>query len=199
MGSEKQNTELRQEQIVRAALEVIAADGVGALSVDRISRKVGLVPSAIYRHFSGKDEVIDAVLGLVGKLLLANVAEVKKAAENPLGALRLLMDRHLELLCDNDGISTLIFSDEVYSGPAKRKNRVYAVIQDYRNGIREIVQESQRKRLVKDGLDPDAIAVMFLGLVQPPAVLWHLSAGRFDVRKQATLAWQMFEAAIGRP
>lgn len=198
MGTDKLTTEIRQEQIVRAALGLIAAEGVGTLSVGRIARKVGLVPSAIYRHFRGKDEVIDAVMGLIRELLLANVTGVRKQAENPLDALRLLMNRHLKLLCENDGISTLIFSDQVYSGPAKRKSRVYAVIDEYRSGISQLVQEGQRKRLIRDGLDPDAIAVMFLGLVQPPSILWHLSEGRFDVRKQATQGWQMFETAIGR-
>lgn len=198
MAKEKQNTEIRRKQIVRAALEVIACDGVGALSVARISRKVGLVPSAIYRHFGEKDEIIDAVLELVHELLLANVAAVRNETDNPLDALRRLMDRHLRLLCDNDGVSTLIFSDQVYSGPAKRKSRIYSVIQDYRVAISKLVQDGQRKRLIKADLDPGAIAVMFLGLVQPPGVLWHLSEGRFDVRKQAVQGWQMFEAAIGR-
>lgn len=198
MGSEKQNSEIRQEQIARAALELIACEGVGSLSVGRIARKVGLVPSAIYRHFLAQSEIIDAVLELIHELLLANVAAVKQQAPNPVDALRLLMNRHLELLCDNDGISTLVFSDEVYSGPAKRKSRIYAVIQDYLRKISELVQEGQRKGLIKDGLNSHATAVLFLGLVQPPAVLWHLSKGRFEVRKQAVQAWQMFEAAIAR-
>ena len=88
MGSEKQNSEIRQEQIARAALELIAFEGVGSLSVGRIARKVGLVPSAIYRHFLAKSEIIDAVLELIRELLLANVAAVKQQAPNPVDALR---------------------------------------------------------------------------------------------------------------
>lgn len=168
------------------------------MSVARISEEVGLVPSAIYRHFRGKDEVIDAVLKRIRELLLANVASVKGKAGNPLEALRLLMTRHLNLFCENDGISTLIFSDQVYSGPAKRKRAIFAVIQDYRLAVAELVREGQSKGWIKDSLDPDAVAVMFLGLVQPPGILWHLSEGRFDVRKQASRGWEMFETAIGR-
>lgn len=196
MGGEKQNTGARQEQIVRAALHIIAGEGTGSLSVARISQEIGLVPSAIYRHFNGKNEVIDAVLERVRQLLLANVAMVKAETDNPLAALRLLMNRHLNLLCENDGISTLIFSDQVYSGPAKRKGRIYAIIQAYLAAIGQLVQEGKRSRSIGDQIDRDTAAVLFLGLVQPPAILWHLSDGRFNAQKQAACAWTLFEKAI---
>jgi hypothetical protein len=37
---------------------------------------------------------------------------------------------------------------------------------------------------------------MFLGLVQPAAILWQLSDGGIDVTKHAERAWQIFSDAI---
>ena len=78
MAAEKLKTTIRKEQIVEAALEVIAAQGVRGLSVSRVARRVGLVPSAIYRHFKGKQEVLDAVVSLIERRLMENVALVEK-------------------------------------------------------------------------------------------------------------------------
>jgi len=44
MKREKLNTEVRQEQIVEAAMNLIAAQGLRRLSVAAISKKIGLVP-----------------------------------------------------------------------------------------------------------------------------------------------------------
>jgi len=67
VAAEKLDTKTRQDQIAEAALEMLGTHGVGELSMADIARRVGLVPSAIYRHFRGKDEVLDAVLELIGR------------------------------------------------------------------------------------------------------------------------------------
>lgn len=61
MKNEKMKTEVRREQIAAAALQLIARRGMHGLSIAGIARQVGLVPSAIYRHFDGKDHVLDLV------------------------------------------------------------------------------------------------------------------------------------------
>lgn len=197
MASHKQNTAIRQQQIARAALQAISLGGTKSLSLARIAQSVGLVPSAIYRHFGGKDEVIDSVLDLIGDHLQANLASVDAETGNAVEALRRLMNRHVNLLCQNDGVSTLIFSDQVFSGPARRKAKIYKVIRDYLAGIGKLVRKGQQARLIRADVESEVIAVMFLGLVQPPAVLSHLSEREFDVTAQTEQAWRVFKDAIG--
>jgi hypothetical protein len=40
------------------------------------------------------------------------------------------------------------------------------------------------------------VAVVFMGLFQPAAVLWHLSDGVFDVDEHLRKAWEVFAAAL---
>ena len=54
MRAEKQHSEVRQDQIVKAAMALIAEQGLKGLSVAAVARRVGLVPSALYRHFKEK-------------------------------------------------------------------------------------------------------------------------------------------------
>jgi AcrR family transcriptional regulator len=48
--AQKVKTEIRQEQIAGAALELIAMRGLDELNIGALARQVGVVPSAIYRH-----------------------------------------------------------------------------------------------------------------------------------------------------
>ena len=74
MAEEKLDTQVRRQQIAEAALELVANRGLRGLSVAAVARRVGLVPSGIYRHFKNKGEILDAVLDRVEARLLANVA-----------------------------------------------------------------------------------------------------------------------------
>jgi AcrR family transcriptional regulator len=49
---------LDRDVIVRAAQRVLEEDGLGGLTVRRIGTELGADPTAIYRHFRGKDELI---------------------------------------------------------------------------------------------------------------------------------------------
>ena len=58
------STETRQERkertrqaILDAALDLVAEEGLAALSLRQLTRAVGIVPTAFYRHFASTDEL----------------------------------------------------------------------------------------------------------------------------------------------
>ena len=53
----RMDTATRKRQIAEAALAVVAEHGVGGMTVARVARLIGLVPSAIYRHFADRTEI----------------------------------------------------------------------------------------------------------------------------------------------
>ncbi|MBZ5617767.1 MAG: TetR/AcrR family transcriptional regulator [Acidobacteriia bacterium] len=53
----------------------------------RVARRVGLVPSAVCRHFEGKDELLDAVLELIRERLNTNVVQSSQDATDALQVL----------------------------------------------------------------------------------------------------------------
>ena len=52
------NVRLDRDVIVRAAQRVLEEDGLAGLTVRRIGTELGADPTAIYRHFRGKEELI---------------------------------------------------------------------------------------------------------------------------------------------
>lgn len=196
MATEKLDTQVRREQIAQATLELVAAGGLKKLSVAAVARRVGLVPSALYRHFKGKDEVLDATLGLIQDKLLDNVKAVSEETDDALEQLHGLLMRHVRMIRENRGIPQIIFSQDFYTGHPDRRSRVYRGIRSYLAEVAGIIRRGQQAGQVGRQVDPEVAAVMFLGLVQPSAILWHLSDGDFDVTRQAQRAWPLFRRAI---
>lgn len=195
----KLHTEIRREQIAQAALALVASRGLKGLSVAAVAGEVGLVPSAIYRHFRSKSEVLDAVLDLIGGRLLSNVEAVRTETDDALERIHRLLRRHLQLVVDYRAIPRILFSDEVYSGQPQLKAKLYSIMQGYLDQIGKIAREGQKRNRIRSEIAPETIAVMFMGLVAPSAFLWHLSDGGFNVPRHGERAWKVFSAAIQGP
>ena len=196
MRAKKTHTELRKEQIVRATLDLIAAEGVQALSIAGIAQRVGIVPSAVYRHYKGKDELLEAVLDMLRARLQRNVASVRQRHEGALERLRALLMRHARMLAEHGAIPHVIFSDGMYSGHPERKSKVRDIMTGYLREVENIVREGQEDGTIRADIAPKATSVMFLGMILPAAVLWTVSEGEFDAVAHVKNAWPVFEKAI---
>jgi AcrR family transcriptional regulator len=49
---------LTREQIIKAAVQVLDADGLEGLNMRRLGSQLGCAPTAVYWHVSGKDELV---------------------------------------------------------------------------------------------------------------------------------------------
>ena len=196
MSREKLATQIRQEQIAQAALSLIASHGVKGLSVAAVAQRVGLVPSGIYRHFRSKDQILDAALDFIAERLLGNVRIVSAESVDALERLQRLLMRHVELLRQNQGVLRVMFAEEAYSGRPARKAKVFRMIQTYLAEIGAIIRDGQRQRRIRADVEPGSAALMFLGLIQPAAILWQMSDGQFDVTRHTDKAWTVFRAGL---
>ena len=196
MRSGRLDTRIRREQIAQAALALIAAKGLRGLSLAAVAKQVGLVPSAIYRHFESKDRLLDVTMEHLGERLLSNVHVVEEETQDPVERLHRLLARHMKLIRENQAVPRIIFTEGVYGGRTERKDRVRTIITRYIEHIAQFVLDGQRSGRIRPDLDPRAAAVTFLGLILPPAVLWHLSDGGFDPTRQSERGWSIFRAGI---
>ena len=194
--AEKKGTVIRQEEIILAALTLVANQGVKSMTIERIARIVGIVPSAIYRHFNNKSEILEAVLGMIGERMKKNAIEVNQENDDSLEAIRKLLMRQVQLVMEFSAIPQIMFSEEVYRENQELKAKLQKMIQGLLKGLTAIVERGQRQGRIRTDMESRRIAIMFLGLFQPSAFLYHLSGGKFDIIKQVDITWKMFSKAI---
>ncbi len=197
MRARKTRTEIRQDQIAHAALGVVERHGLRGLNVARVAKAVGVVPSGLYRHYPGKDGVLDAVLDLIAARMEANVAQARSNSGSALDRLHGLLMRHVELVRRNSAIPRVVFSEEMLHGRTAHRRRMYEIIRGYLRQVEQLVRDGQREGGVRADVDPEAASVLFLGLIQPGVVLWAMSGGEFDVSAHAEAGWKLFVKAVG--
>jgi TetR/AcrR family transcriptional regulator, fatty acid metabolism regulator protein len=196
MAIEKLDTEIRREQIVEAALGLIAAFGVRRMSIAALARRVGLVPSALYRHFKNKEEILQAALQLVRQRLGENLQEVNQMTPHALDRLELVLMRIIKMVRELQAMPRIVFSEGMSGDHPERKAQVYEILKGALAGIENIMRQGQERGEIRSDLDPKALAVTFWGMIPSAVILWHVSDGRFDVTRQAEKSWDLFRTSI---
>ncbi len=196
MRAPKTHTDIRQDQIARAALDLVAARGVKALQVAEVAKRVGVVPSAIYRHYRSKNDVLDTVLDMISHRLQENIRAVSAETPDAMKRLERLLMRHARMLKMHRAIPSVIFSEELYGGSPAQRRKAGRVVGPYLKSLMGIVREGQRAGRIRPDIRPRVAAMMFLGVIQPAAIVAHLEAKSFDLERHAREAWPILRRGI---
>lgn len=198
MVRQRMDTRARREQIVRAALALAASRGVGGVTVERVAEAVDLAPSALYRHFSGKEAILDAMIEEIHALQMETLARAEGLApDDPLRALGLILERLLEKVMPlTPAVPRLFFSDQVWVNDPERKNRLSGFLARYRAGLADLVARGQAMGRIRDDYAPQEVTMLFLGVLLPPVLVYHLDEGSFDLEHRIRRGFQLFKHAV---
>ena len=199
MPRQKLDTRIRRDQIAEATLALVSERGLSRLSVAAVARRVGFSPAALYRHFPGKDAIMDAVLERMGTRMGAIVEAAAAGEGDEVDALRRLHALHTDLVRQNQAVFPVLLSEAFQAGTADRRRRLFAVISGYVDRVAALIRRGQRRSVIRRDVPSRALAMLFLGTVQPPAMLWVMSGGTYDPLRTGRQAWRVFEEALRGP
>jgi AcrR family transcriptional regulator len=196
LRAKKTKTAIRKDQIVRAALDLIGSKGVQSLSIAGIAKQVGIVPSAIYSHFNGKEDILNEVLKLIKNRFLENVTQARKETPKALDRLNRLLKKQALMLNENRAIPFVIFADGIYTGNPERKTKVAEIMMTFLDMIQKIIEEGRQDGSIREDVVPATAAIMFIGMIMPVAIISNLSKDFFDINEHLKNIWPVFDRSI---
>jgi len=102
------------------ALRLFHERGFGAVGVDEIGEGAGVTGPAIYRHFSGKDEILSTLFDTAVDTLVTGLRE---DFDDPEEELRYLVATHAEFVVLNHQLAAVMIRDErSLADPYKRRH-----------------------------------------------------------------------------
>ena len=184
----------RRKQIAEAALR-LAESGLGAVTVTAVAREVGLVPSALYRHFGGREEIVQAAFETLRAKLLDNVRR-SLAAESALEGLRGFIERQLAIFRANRAVPRILFSDAVTADDSPLRPQIVQAQDAMLAGLAGLVRRGQEQGCIRADADPRDLAVLFLGQLMLPAYMYYLRRGAFGLEDQVERNWSIFRQLL---
>ncbi|MBV8031486.1 MAG: TetR/AcrR family transcriptional regulator [Betaproteobacteria bacterium] len=97
VNRKEENSARTRAALEKAARELFEARGFAAVSAEELVARAGVTRGALYHHYDGKEGLFEAIVAGAMKRLNAGVQEAAAKAKDPLSALRLGIERFLEL------------------------------------------------------------------------------------------------------
>jgi AcrR family transcriptional regulator len=153
----------RQAQIVEAALRIIATKGSRRFTAQLLAKQLGLTGGALYRHFTGMDQVVDAVVDRVEEVLFAGFPP---EAADPIERLRLFIYRRARTIVGNPHVARLLLSDHLaQAGGVAQSKRLGEFKQRSQAFVTDCLVEAREHGLLADGISPRAGTIVVVGSV----------------------------------
>lgn len=154
-GNKRERT---RATLVAAALDIVAAKGFAAASLDEIAAKAGMTKGAIYSNFSGKAELLLAAMSARG-LTLSSPRPPATTIGEELSAVALELTRTLQRA---KGQEAFLAEFQIYalSDPQLREGMAGA----YADGFTQTAAYLGRLNDLKPDLPPRALAVALQAL-----------------------------------
>lgn len=195
MRARRMEGDARRDQIAQAVMELAAEHGTGAISIAAVAGRIGVAPSALYRHYASKDAMLSDTLDRMAARMRANLERARAESTGPLEALERLLMLQVGLIRGSRGLPYVVFSQGLGDSVAQRA-QFAAFVRGFRARVAALFREAQEAGQVRADVPPENLAVAFIGLYVPPAILWNLTRGRFDIAAQARHAWAVFHDGI---
>lgn len=190
----RKSTEVRKEEIVRAALEIVEQCGLDKLNINDIAAKIELVPAAIYRHFTGREEIVAALIEYIDKRLRYNLSQVDIVTGTPIAKLKALFELQVSLLKEEAAIPRVLYFLLSSDRNLELKASMLSAVSFYVQQVKKLLIQGQQQGEVSPDIDVMAAAMMFLGMVQPLAIMSQINKEVLD--RYPHKLWQNYQRSL---
>lgn len=167
-------TAARRAELIDAALHIVAAEGIAALSTQRLADAVGLTSGAMFKHIAGRDALLVAMAERVVALLAATAPS---AHLPPRAQLRALAEARLALVGDRAGVLALVSSEQFRLAlPPAAAALLRGAVADTRALVASILRAAQAEGAARADVPVEGLTLLFMGALQATALSRRLGA-----------------------
>ncbi|MGD9928556.1 MAG: TetR/AcrR family transcriptional regulator [Mangrovibacterium sp.] len=174
------NNELseRQKEIIKASLELISEKGIQGLTIKNIAKKIGVVESAIYRHFENKTRILIAILDSIkGNPKTENTQPSGSAIEQ----IEQKLKNHFQTFASFPALVAVVFSEDIFQNEDLLIEKTKEIIQKSIADMTAVIQEGQKQNEIRGEIVPEHFATMILGTIRMFVKQWKMSDYSFDL------------------
>ncbi len=160
----RESTDIRQEQIKKAVLAIIADEGLHNLSTRNLAKRIGLTEGAIFRHFPTKRDIIKGIMDDVANDLIGSLRNIVLKPEKAEDKLFKFLCQNVKYLKENQGITILLFSEAAHLGDKELKDKLNQILTEQKQLVTKLVKDGISEGIWDKSIIPEDVAVIYMGI-----------------------------------
>ena len=183
------SAEERREMTVETVIDLAAEQNPADITTDAIAKRMGVTQGALFRHFSSKDAILQAVMEWVSERLLARIDKATSIAASPLEAIEAAFMAHIHFIAEHPGVPRMLFEElqRTEQTLAKRMARTL---------LGRLFMDGKRRGQLPASLDEKAAVTLFVGMIQGLAMQSHIEGDVKRIRESAPGVFALYRRSI---
>jgi len=174
----------RQFEIIEAAGKILSASGVSGLTIKNLAQEMKFSESAIYRHFSGKEEIVVAMLEYLATNMDERLSKVISSQKNPQENLEAIFRNQFAFFAKNPHFVVAVFSDGLMEASPKINAAILHIMQVKIKYLMPVIMQGQQRGLFTHAVPSEELVHIIMGSFRLQMFKWRIANFQFDLERQ---------------
>ncbi len=172
----------RQLEIIEAAGKILTSSGVSGLTIKNLAKEMKFSESAIYRHFTGKEEIIIAMLNYLAESIDYRLSNLTKSPD-PVENFKALFREQFRFFNLNPHFVVAVFSDGLMEESQRINETIMQLMNIKMKHLMPVITEGQQKRVFTNSLTSDELTHIVMGTFKLQMFKWRVASFQFDINR----------------
>ena len=167
----------RQLEIIEAAGKILTASGVSGLTIKNLAKEMKFSESAIYRHFTSKEEIIIAI-SMDERYTIA-ISSVQSPEEK----FTTLFQNQFSFFKKNPHFVAAVFSDGLLEESQRINKTILKIMGVKMKHLMPIILEGQQQKVFTNAITSDELMHIIMGTFRLQMYKWRIANFQFDISR----------------
>lgn len=186
----------RRVVTVETVVELAGEQNPSKITTASIAKRMGLTQGALFRHFTNKDAILQAVMEWVTERLMSRIEKAVHAKSSPLAALESMFMAHVDFITEHPGIPRILFGELQRSEETAPKRVVQTLIRRYSEHLNRLFEQGKACGELDEELDNEAAATLFIGTIQGLVMQALLAGDVSRMHRDAPRVFTIYQRGI---
>ncbi|WP_026701447.1 TetR/AcrR family transcriptional regulator [Salibacterium aidingense] len=186
----------KYNQIIDAAVRVIAHNGYHQAQVSKIAKEAGVADGTIYLYFKNKEDILislfEVKMGDFIEQIRARLTEASTIEEQ----LKLLVKMHLKQLAANKELA-VVTQLELRQSNYELRQKINEVLRDYLSVMENLLTRGKEQHVFSPELNEKLARQMIFGTLDEVATNWVMKDCKYDLEALAGPVYDMLLDGFG--
>jgi AcrR family transcriptional regulator len=172
----------RQMEIIEAAGKILTLSGVSGLTIKNLAKEMKFSESAIYRHFSSKEEIIVAMLNYLAESIDERLSRVTRLPD-PEENFKALFREQFRFFSLHPHFVVAVFSDGLMEESKLINETILKLMNVKMKHLIPIIMDGQQKGVFTGAITTEELIHIVMGTFKLQMFKWQLANFQFDINR----------------
>lgn len=173
----------RQHEIITAAGRILTESGIHGLTIKNLAKEMKFSESAVYRHFSSKEEIIIGMLnylaGNMDQRFNASLSEEDSIEDR----FKALFESQFNFFKKYPHFAVAVFSDGLLEESKRINQAISGIMQVKMKYLMPVVQQGQLEGVFTNAITTEDLMHVVMGSLRLLMYKWRIANFEFDISR----------------